>query len=527
MSGTDDTFSQKDGYLPEPQLLSAILQKASTINSLSAPIMPDKDALITSLSSDSRQASNGSLFFAIPGQNSDGHDFVAEAVKNGAVAAVVEKLLPLEIAQLVVASVREYIGPLADIFYGRPSQKLELVGITGTNGKTTTCHLLHACLEAHRSPAGKIGTIENRIGDFCTPASLTTPEAIELQQLLYMMEQNNVSQAVVEVSSHALDMHRVAAVEFDVGIFLNMTPEHLEYHKTMEAYFEAKSKLFKKGVCKHGIVCVDDVWGQKLASTAEIPVTTFGFDRSSDVRVEAIDKGLDGTDVIISGLMGDVTVKSKLVGTVNALNITATYIAATILGIDKSLLIDTLEICTAPPGRFEIVSGKAPYLAVVDYAHTPDALAALIRTTRNILPPSGKITVVLGARGHRFAAKRSLMGETAETTESVIYTTDSPGDEDPMTIVKDMIGQRHGHLSTIDNHTQCCNICIELDRRQAIERAVAAANPGDAILITGRGHETSQKIGSLRVSLDDRSVAKAAVARRLEEDLPRAAQVSI
>ncbi len=519
MADIDNTFLQEDYPDLQPQLLSAVLAKASVSTDKLDNAVLTRDELVFSLGSDSRRRQKGSLFFAIVGQNSDGHDFVAEAVANGAAAAVVERLLPLDIPQLVVPSVRECMGILAGAFYKNPSQDLEIVGITGTNGKTTTCHLLYSCFEAHKAPAGKIGTIDNQLGGLHIPASLTTPEAIELQQLLFLMRRNNVSQVAVEVSSHALDMHRVAAVQFKIGVFLNMTPEHLEYHKTMEAYFAAKSKLFEKNVCEQGVICIDDSWGKKLASTARIPVVTFGFDKSSDIPIVATGKGLDGTEVLISGPMGKARIRSKLISTVNALNLTAAYVTARILGIDKSLIIDTLESCTAPPGRFEIVSGNAPCLVVVDYAHTPEALAALIRTTRNILPPSGQIAVVLGARGNRFKAKRSPMGETAETADSVIYTTDSPDDEDPLAIVTDMIGERHPHIGKIENRAQCCNIFIELDRREAIRQAVAASDRGDAILITGRGHETSQKIGDRRISLDDRLVAGEAVAERWKNDM--------
>ncbi len=497
--------------LPHPKLLSQLRKDVSSLTAVADDMFMTRDALVSMLSDDSRLEQKGALFFAVRGHSSDGHDFIREAVKNGAVAAVVEKLVDVDIPQLVVKSVRGQMGVFASVFYDRPSEQMDIVGITGTNGKTTTCHLVYSCFLATDDVAGEIGTIENRVGNRSFPSALTTPEAIELQSLLYIMRKNNVRRAAMEVSSHALDLSRTAAINFRIGIFLNLTPEHLEYHKTMEAYFLAKAKLFNKNSCKQAVICIDDEWGKRLADMVEIPVFTFGYDKNADFRIETVSHGLDGIELTIFSRNGTATIKSKLIGTVNANNLTAAYISATLLGIDKNTVIKTLESSVAPPGRFEIVSDSEPYLVSVDYAHTPEALGSLIETTRAISPNGGKITVVLGARGNRFRAKRPLMGEAAETADRVIYTTDSPADEDPLSIIKDMLGDRHLHTANIKNGTTCCHIVVELNRSEAIKLAVANALAGDVVLITGRGHENSQKISDSRVFLDDRDAAREAI----------------
>jgi len=498
-----------------PRLLSELLSETSEIIAISKYMPLAQDTLIFGLSDDSRLQQEGALFFAIRGYNSDGHDFIEEAVRNGAAAAVVEKPMPLDIPQIVVKSVRECVGIFASTFYGKPSEQMQITGVTGTNGKTTTCHLIYSCLLAGDRPAGEIGTIANRIGNEILPASLTTPEAIELQSLFYLMRENGVKRVAMEVSSHALDLHRVSGTDFEIGIFLNLTPEHLEYHKTMEAYFLAKSKLFNQNLCKKAIICIDDTWGKKLAAITNIPVITFGYDASADIKITAISRGLSGIELTLDHDGETVTINSGLVGIVNAENIAAAYIAARLLGIDRNLTIDILQSCSAPPGRFEIVSGEEPYLVIVDYAHTPNALEALIETGRAIAAQDGKITIVLGARGNRFISKRHLMGQVAETADKVIYTTDSPADEDPLSIIKDMLGERHPHLQNVSAGQECCNISIEPDRFSAIRQAVLDANDGDIIFITGRGHETSQKIQQRRVFLDDREAAKAAIAEKI------------
>jgi len=463
------------------------------------------DALVSGISYDSRKVLDGSLFFALPGSRTDGHDHARAAVEAGATALVVERPLGLEVAQLVVPSVRAAIGPMSAAFYGRPSSQLAVAAVTGTNGKTTTCAVLRHCLNAAGIPAGQVGTVGSHYLGRSLGTSLTTPQAPDLQWILHQMVRAGVRAVAMEASSHGLDQRRMDGISVDVGVFMNLTREHLDYHGSMEGYLEAKSRLFEPTRCRAALVCTDDDWGRRLVGRLEIPVTTFGHGADADVPYAVEERGLGGIVVELAGPEERVRLSSPLVGQVNGANVTAAYLAARALGLSQDQVVAAIAGASAPPGRFELVGDGSPFLVVVDYAHTPDALAALIATARGI--SSGRVSVVLGARGGRDKGKRPETGRVAATADRVFLTTDSPGDEPIAEIIRAL------YRGTLEAHSRS-DVVVEPDRRAAIERAVDESSPGDVVLIVGRGHEQFQHIGSETVQLDDRVAAREALAAR-------------
>jgi UDP-N-acetylmuramoyl-L-alanyl-D-glutamate--2,6-diaminopimelate ligase len=457
------------------------------------------DALIHGVSSDSRTVQRGDLFLAFPGEHHDGHRFAREALRRGAVALVVERVLDIDLPQLVVNSVMEVAGPLASAFYGYPSDVLEIVGVTGTNGKTTTSQLLRACLGTAQQVAAQIGTTGVYFGDdLVVESQLSTPQAPDLQRLFSQLKDRGARRISMEVTSHGLHAHRVDGTHFRVGIFLNLTPEHLDYHGTMEEYFDAKSRMFEVGRCDEAIICVDDEWGRRLASRCQVPVTTFGHGADADVRVEVDALGLAGLRVRVIGPDFSVEIRSALIGRVNSTNIAAAFLAARSLGINADYARRALSECAPPPGRFEILTDDQPFLAVADYAHTPDALRELIATAREVAP--GRVLLVFGARGQRYVEKRPQMARCAAGADHVWITTDSPGDEDPAQIIEAL-------LSGIEASARG-RVSVEPDRAAAIRAAVNNLGDGDILLMTGRGPESTQRFGERHVVLDDRVVAR-------------------
>lgn len=464
------------------------------------------DAVVTGITEDSRSVRPGWLFVARRGGRTDGHRYLLDAVRRGAAAVVVERPTSLGVPQLVVANATATVGPLAARFYGYPSRQLLLAGVTGTNGKTTTCDLVRACLERTGRPAGQIGTIATRVGQQSQPSSMTTPAPTELHEHLWEMVQAGVGAVAMEVSSHALDQHRVDGIEFDVAVFTNLDTEHLDYHGTMEQYWASKARLFEPERCEQAVVCVDGPWGARLAYQAQVPVTTFAQHTGADVRYHVEDRQLAGSVVHLQGPDGELTIPSHMVGTVNGANVTAAYLAARALGVDPPTAVEALAACPAPPGRFQLVDAGQPFLVVVDYAHTPDALASLISTARRCAGPGGQVRVVVGARGGRDRLKRPRTGAVAASAGWTVLTTDSPGVEDPWSIIQQL---RLGTMEVPD-----AEVLVEPDRRRAITMAIDAAGPGDVILIVGRGHEQVQHVNGAAIPLDDRQVAHAALTSR-------------
>lgn len=462
------------------------------------------DVVVDRLAYDSRDVRPGALFFALRGLRTDGHDHAAAAADAGALAAVVEHPLPLEVPQVVVRSVPAAIGPMSAAFYGWPSRRMQVVGVTGTNGKTTICSLVRQCMDSDGVPSGQVGTVGTYYADRHLPPRLTTPQAPAVQATLAEMEGHGVRAVAMETSSHGLHQHRVDGIEFAVGVFTNLAREHLDYHGTMERYFEAKTLLFQPARCQFALIGVDDEWGRRLASTVKVPHLTCGHGADADVRVEERSLGLDGIEVSIEGPDGAVLLRSPLIGRVNGANVALAYLVARHLGVGQGSLVASMPWAEPPPGRFELVQAGQPFMVVVDYAHTADSLEALIQTARELRAPGGRVTVVLGARGGRDRGKRPLVGEAAAQADVVVLTADSPGPESPLDIIEQL---RAGVVAS----GRPVTIMAEEDRRRAIEAAVGQAEPGDVVLICGRGHESVQHFGDLEVALDDREAARAAL----------------
>jgi len=423
---------------------------------------------IRDLAYDTRDVAPGSLFFCVRGASADGHDLAGEAVAAGAVALVVERRVAVDVPQIVVPDVRAAIGPAAVRFFGDPSRELEVAAVTGTNGKTTTAFLLHSILAAAgRSPA-LLTNIERRIGGEPRPTGLNTPEAVDLQRLFREMLDAGDRSCVMEATSMAGAKGRLAGTRFAVLVFTNLTQDHLDFHGTMDAYFAAKRALFAQA--DRAVVNVGDDWGRRLA--AELP----------DARTFTPDDDLGGIDL-------------KLRGRFNRANALAAIAAARELGVDEEPIRAGVEAVAGVPGRFESIEAGQPFAVIVDYAHTPDSLANVLEAARGLGP--GKLTVVFGAGGDRDREKRPQMGRVAAgLADRAIVTTDNPRSEDPEAIAREVA---QGRLEVV------------LDRRAAIEEAIATARGGDVVVIAGKGADTEMELAGGRVPFDDRVVAREAL----------------
>ncbi len=462
------------------------------------------DIEVLDITHDSRQIQPGWLFAAMRGTTTDGHLYAKAAKAAGASALLVEHWLDLDLPQIKVASVRAQVGTIASKLHNFPSKDLKIVGITGTNGKTTTAFLLEKAFKQMGWTTGLIGTIETRIGDKKEPSLFTTPEASDLQRILERMVKEQVRVVSIEVSSHGLDQHRLDGTKFEVSVFTNLTPEHLDYHGTIEHYYATKALLFTPELTKSAVICVDDDWGKRLAYQTKVPLITFGLYPGADVRVEIISSDLSGSVIHIFGQDLDHKIKTPLIGKFNAINITGAFLAALKMGVDPEVAIEGMSNCRDIPGRFELVDKGQPFLIIVDYAHTPNALRGLIETVKSLKGPQGKIYVVVGSRGGRDRLKRQDTGRAAATADIVVFTSDNPGPEDPSKIIAEM------KVGTLDIFPD--NLVVELDRRKAITFAIQDAKAGDVILIVGRGHEKVQHLKDRSVSFDDRKVAVEALA---------------
>jgi UDP-N-acetylmuramoyl-L-alanyl-D-glutamate--2,6-diaminopimelate ligase len=421
------------------------------------------------------------VFFCVPGERFDGHDFAPDAVARGAAALVVERPLELDVTQVVVESTRRAMAPAADEFFGRPTKQLAVAGVTGTNGKTTTTYLLHAVLEAAGRRPGLLGTVESRIGGERRAAVRTTAEAIDLQRWFReMLDAGNLSCAM-EATSHGSELHRLDHVRFAALVFTNLTQDHLDFHGTMERYFDAKRRLFATGA--PAAINVGDEYGRRLAR--EFPdALTFGFADDADLTPAA----LAGTALALRGRF-------------NTENALAALAAARLLGIDDATALAAIASVHAVPGRFETVDEGQPFAVIVDYAHTPAALANVLRTAREL---GGRVVCVFGAGGDRDREKRPQMGRVAsELADLVVVTSDNPRSEDPQAIVDGIVA---GATRPVE---------VELDRRRAIEHALAEAGAGDVVVIAGKGHEQGQEFADRKLPFDDREVAREAL-RRLQ-----------
>jgi len=462
------------------------------------------DLEVAALAYDSRKVVSGGAFFAIHGEKTDGNRFVSDAVERGAAAIASEQprpaSLPQHVAWIEVAEARKALAIAAANFFGRPAESLKLVGITGTNGKTTTACLVDSILRAAGHRTGLFGTIEYRTPSAKFAATTTTPESLDLQAYFAEVVREGGTHAVLEASSHALALDRLWGCPFAVAVFTNLTRDHLDYHKTFEAYFAAKRRLFEgtgEGAPKAGVVNVDDPCGEQLVGLAGRTLR-YGL-RSADVTTRKFELAMTGLEFVADTPVGRVAVHSPLVGRINVYNILAAIGAAIELGIETPVIEKGIAQLAAVPGRFERVDLGQPFLVVVDYAHTDDALRNLLATARE-LDSSGRVITLFGCGGDRDRAKRPLMGEAAgRASDFVVLTSDNPRSEDPLRIINDaVVGlQRAG-----------AKYRIEPDRERAIEIALEEARAGDIVLLAGKGHETYQILSDRAIEFDDREMAR-------------------
>ena len=460
---------------------------------------------VTYRSSDVRP---GSLFFCVPGSRTDGHAFASEACRRGAAAVVVERWVDAPCTQVRVPTVRHAMGPLSAAFFGRPSAAMTLIGVTGTNGKTTVTYLLESIFRAADLRSGVIGTTGVRIDGEAVPFDRTTPEAPDLQRLLAEMRGRGVRAAAMEVSSHGLDQHRVDGTTYRSAVFTNLSQDHLDYHQTMEAYFQAKARLFTSRLSDRGVVNWDSPQGRRIAAQAEIEITTFGLSDGADLVAKDLELSAQGLAFTVEGLR----VRSQLRGAFNASNCLAAFAAARQAGIGDDAIIEGIASLAGVPGRLQPIDEGQAFLVVVDYAHTPDSLDNVLRTARELTDHG--LIAVFGCGGDRDREKRPIMGEVAtRLADLTIITSDNPRSEDPQAIIDEIErGAARGAGRYI----------VEPDRRAAIHLAVSRAKPNDVVVIAGKGHETGQEYRDRTVPFDDRAVAAEAVRSVLGESVGRA-----
>jgi len=485
----------------EPVSLSRLADVAARTQSVR---LVGGDAAITDLDHDSRRVGPGVGFVAVPGATSDGHDFASTAVAAGAPALVVERPLDLAVPQLVVERVRPLMAALAAEVHGHPSLALVVIGVTGTNGKTTVTHMVEAIAGAAGRRTGLIGTVGARIGDNPEPLDHTTPEATELQRLLHQMVDAGVEVVAMEVSSHALALGRADEIVFDVVAFTNLSQDHLDFHVDMERYFAAKRSLFVSERAARAVVFVDDAWGRRLAGEITLPTWTVGFTPDRDVSATRTIATAAGTTMRIATPVGELTATVRLAGGFNAANALVAAACALAAGIPGGAVATGLAAMPPVPGRFEPVDGGQDFAVIVDYAHTPDAIAAVVAAVRPLT--AGRVIAVGGAGGDRDRAKRPMMGAALAAADLAVLTSDNPRSEDPAGILAEVAaGVPPG-----------ATVVVEPDRRLAIRRALAAAATGDIVLVLGKGHETGQQIGATRIPFDDRKVAAAELRLRVD-----------
>ena len=477
---------------------------------LNAEFYGDENIKVSDVTHDSRQAGKGSLFVAVRGLTMDGHRFVADVMRRGAVGIISESDAPdnFQGAWLKVADARTALAQAAAVINENPSHDLKLVGITGTNGKTTTTYLTFALAEANGERGAMLTTVEYRIGGKSEPAVRTTPEASDTNRFLRRAVEDDCKTAVMETSSQAIDLHRCDALRFQVAVFTNLTRDHLDYHLTMENYYDAKKKLFdgRLGEApKSSVINIDDDWGRRLADESKSnnqTVVTFAQNNPADLTAENVEVSLiKGTSFDLKTPNGNRKITSPLVGKPHVYNMLAATAVALELGYDLDKICAGLKICVGAPGRFERVAHDGDFAVLVDYAHSDDALLNTLRTARDLT--SGKIITVFGCGGDRDKTKRAPMGEVAGThSDLVIVTSDNPRTENPLKIIEEVeVG-----LKKTD-----CEYLIISDRRDAIHRAIKKARTNDVVLIAGKGHETYQIIGNDKFHFDDREIAREAL----------------
>ncbi|NOY55028.1 MAG: UDP-N-acetylmuramoyl-L-alanyl-D-glutamate--2,6-diaminopimelate ligase [Actinobacteria bacterium] len=478
--------------------------ESATLYALAAHVggrVVGSDALIEDVEHDSRHVRPGSLFVAIRGFRTDGHQFVDAAVAAGAEAVCVEHPVQVPVPQLIVGETRAALGPLAAAVHGYPAREMAVVGVTGTNGKTTVTYFLDTILRSAGVRSALIGTIGARIGTETIPLERTTPEASELQRLLARMRDERVQAVAMEVSSHSLVLHRVDGTVFRVAAFTNLTQDHLDFHQDMDTYFNAKAQLFSPTKAEEAVIFIDDPYGARLARSTELPITTVGFGIDADIRAVSVHSDAALSSFTLVGAEGRFAVDLRIGGVFNVANALVAAGCARSVGISMDEIASGLRNVEPVHGRFEIVSGDHPVAVIVDYAHTPDGIEAAIDAARGAVP--GRVIVVFGAGGDRDHGKRPLMGAAASSADIVVITNDNPRSEDPAAIADQVASGMNGSEALIN-----------LDRRSAIFEAVRVAEPGDIVLILGKGHERVQEFADRTVPFDDREVAREALESR-------------
>jgi UDP-N-acetylmuramoyl-L-alanyl-D-glutamate--2,6-diaminopimelate ligase len=468
---------------------------------------------VRGITADSRRVASGDCFVAVPGFKSDGRGFVPEAVARGAAMVVTEgSPLAADVCQVLVPSARRALARLADAYHGHPSRALTVVGITGTNGKTTTSYLVESLLGARGGRTGVIGTVQYRLGHSVRPAGQTTPEALELQTMLASMRDGGVRGVAMEVSSHALALSRVDGIEFDVAVFTNLTQDHLDFHGTLDEYRRAKRRLFdllarSSKPARAAVVNADDASAPAMVQGLRVPVLGFGLGAAAVVRAADYESGLEGIRMTVTTPRGRFPVVSPLIGEHNVMNLLAAFATGEALGLDGDAIAAALGRVGAVPGRFEQIRAGQPFLVVVDYAHTPDALERVLTTARRIT--AGRLAAVFGCGGDRDRGKRPVMGEiAARLADRVWITSDNPRSERPQTIIDEILA---GARRVTADPSRCATLP---GRDEAIRAALAWARAGDTVVIAGKGHETSQIVGRDVLPFDDRDVARRILGER-------------
>lgn len=465
-------------------------------------IQGELDINIKGICSDSRKCQEGYLFVAITGFETDGHKYIFQSIQAKALAIVVEYIdfeltdIPEQVTVIKVKNSRKVLAYLANKFYNNPSSQFKLVGVTGTNGKTTTVTLMNNVLEYLGRKTGLIGTIANKIDDLVLPAARTTPESLELQQLFSEMATKNISNVVMEVSSHALDLYRVAYCQFDVGIFTNLTLDHLDYHKTMENYGQAKAKLFR--MCKVGVINIDDAYADQMLEQTKQAITYSTKEPKADLYGTEIKTSLDGVDFRLIYDQQSYPVHIQTPGKFSVYNALAAIGGLIALNIDIETIIQALAQNSQVKGRFQGISSPTGYTAIVDYAHAPDGLENVLTAIKEFV--ENRIITVFGCGGDRDKTKRPIMGQiSGRLSDYSIITSDNPRTEVPIDIMKDI----EQGLRQVSQQYEM----IE-DRRQAIEHALEIAEKGDIVLVAGKGHEDYQIIGKEKIHFDDEEVIR-------------------
>ena len=497
---------------------------AKTLGSLAAliegaEIIGNSETVIKDIEHDSRKATEGTLFVCMVGAHVDGHDFIPQAKEKGAVAIITDNenaFMPAGMDVLLVPNLKEALKVIVPFFYDYPAQRMRVIGITGTNGKTSISYMIRAMLRKMGFRVGLIGTIQIMIEDEVLPIHNTTPDVVELQHTMNMMLEKNMDYVVMEVSSHALDQDRVAGVEFDTVVFTNLTQDHLDYHKTLENYKLAKAKLFdmvsspsnvKNG--KTAVVNIDDEAGKFMLDHADCRHITYGIENDASLKAENIQVLASGAKFDIKQQFGSLPLNLKITGIFNVYNVMAATGAAMAEGVPLPFIKAALEEFSGVPGRFELVRGGQDFAVIVDYAHTPDGLENILHTARKIC--DNRIITVFGCGGDRDRTKRPIMGRiAAELSDIIVAPSDNPRTEDPAFILSQVV-EGVEQAAGSKQHEAI------IDRREAIYRAVEIATTGDIVVIAGKGHEDYQILKDKTIHFDDKEVAAEAIKAKMGE----------